>query len=269
LTPIHFDLKATHVNSTIIGVGFLVGVFIGVSGVGGSSLMTPLLILLLRIHPVVAIGTDLLYSVPTKLLGTYVHARERTIDRRLVWTLALGGIPAVIVGLAIAFAARRHFSLAVLDAFTRPAVGVALLISSVVLVVSLFIKKRQRDTVELTWTRATSVKIAVLGAVVGLAVSLTSIGGGAITLPVLYASLPGYALRRLVGSDVAFAAALIPLAALGHVMMGNVDLFLVANLLVGSLPGVVVGSKLCSSLPEPLLRPVVAGVLIFAGVRLI
>jgi len=257
------------VNVTVAFVGLVVGIFIGVSGVGGSSLMTPLLILVLRIHPVIAIGTDLLYSVPTKLLGTFVHAREGTIDRKLVQVLAAGGLPAVCIGLAIAAFARHRFSLEVLDVFARHAVGAVLLISSIVLLAGLFLGSRQPRDAQLVWTRATSLKVAALGAVVGIAVSLTSIGSGAITLPVLFAFLPRYSLRRLVGSDVAFAAVLIPLAALGHFAMGNADLALVANLLVGSLPGVVIGSKLCSALPERVLRPAVAGVLIFAGMRLL
>jgi uncharacterized membrane protein YfcA len=269
------------VNLTVALVGLLVGTFIGISGVGGSSLMTPMLILLLRIHPVLAVGTDLVYSVPTKLLGTAVHGRNRTIDRKLVIRLLVGGIPGALAGLAVAAYGRRHFSLLALDSLVRHAVGVALIVSAVVLVVGIFARRNTLrraqgegdETVaagsDIDWTRATHVKVAALGFFVGCAVSITSIGSGAITLPVLYAVLPRLGLRRLVGSDIAFATFLLPVAAVGNFLLGNVDLHLAANLLIGSLPGVVLGSYLCRRLPETLLRPAVAGILIFAGSRLV
>jgi len=299
------------VNLTVTLVGLLVGTFIGISGVGGSSLMTPLLILLLRIHPVLAVGTDLVYSVPTKLLGTAVHGRNHTIDRKLVIWLLVGGIPGALVGLAVAAYGRRHFSLEALDSLVRHAVGVALIVSAVVLVVGIFarrstlrpfdrlraqgaLRQAQGDdgkpaeaagvepsatgaldppetggVSDIDWTRATHVKVSALGFFVGSAVSITSIGSGAITLPVLYALLPRLGLRRLVGSDIAFATFLLPVAAIGNFLLGNVDLHLAANLLLGSLPGVVLGSYLCRRLPEAVLRPAVAGILIFAGTRLV
>jgi uncharacterized membrane protein YfcA len=257
------------VNLSIALVGLVVGIFVGISGVGGSSLMTPLLIVFLRVHPVIAIGTDLLYSVPTKIVGTVVHAGEKTIDRHLVGWLVAGGIPGALAGLAIAAAAKRHFAIATLDGMVRHGVGVALFVGAAVLVASVFVRRQIGAAAAKPWTRATSARIAVLGTVVGLAVAITSIGSGSITMPILYMLLPGYALRRLVGSDVAFGAILIPIAAAGHVAMGNVDVPLALNLLVGSIPGVIVGSKLCKYLPERLLRPAVAGVLIFAGSRLI
>jgi uncharacterized protein len=259
-----------HVNLTIVFVGLLVGTFIGVSGVGGSSLMTPLLIILLKIHPVVAVGTDLVYSVPTKIVGTLVHGRQHTVDKRLVIALASGGIPAAIVGLGVAAWAKNAFSLDVLDALVRQVVGIALLISAAVLLVGLFLR-RTPPSGETTpaWDRASATKAVLVGIIVGFCVSLTSIGSGAVTLPALYALLPSFGLRLLIGTDVAFAALLIPVAALGHLLMGNVDLGLAGNLVIGSVPGVVLGSKLCRLLPEGLLRPTVAGILVFAGLRLI
>jgi len=268
------------VNLTVALVGLLVGTFIGISGVGGSSLMTPLLILLLRIHPVIAVGTDLVYSVPTKILGTAVHGRHDTIDRRLVFGLIIGGLPGALLGLAVAAYARQHFPLESLDTLVRRAVGIALIISAVVLVVGIFSRRNVKtgeegaaaagaDVPAVIWNRATQIKVAALGLFVGAAVSITSIGSGAITLPALYALLPRLTLRRLVGSDIAFATLLLPIAAIGNFFLGNVDLKLAGNLLIGSLPGVVLGSYLCGLLPEKVLRPAVAGILVFAGTRLV
>lgn len=259
-----------HINLTVVLVGLLVGTFIGVSGVGGSSLMTPLLIILLKVHPVLAVGTDLVYSVPTKIVGTLVHGRQHTVDKRLVFALAAGGVPAAIVGLGVAALAEHAFSLAVLDAFVRKAVGFALFISALVMVAGIFLRKSTAGSeTPPEWNRQTATKAVLVGIVVGFCVSLTSIGSGAVTLPALYALLPAFGLRLLIGSDVAFAAILIPVAAVGHLLLGNVDLGLAANLLVGSIPGVIIGSKLCRVLPEGLLRPTVAGILVFAGSRLI
>ena len=265
-------------NLTVALVGLLVGTFIGISGVGGSSLMTPLLILLLRIHPVIAVGTDLVYSVPTKLLGTAVHGRNDTVDRRLVLGLIIGGLPGALLGLAVAAYARQHFPLDTLDTLVRRAVGIALIVSAAVLVVGIFSRRGVKtedqaatgaDKPAVIWNRATQIKVAALGLLVGAAVSITSIGSGAITLPALYALLPRLTLRRLVGSDIAFATLLLPIAAIGNFFLGNVDLRLAGNLLIGSLPGVVLGSYLCGLLPEKVLRPAVAGILVFAGTRLV
>lgn len=266
-------------NLTVALVGLLVGTFIGISGVGGSSLMTPLLILLLRIHPVIAVGTDLVYSVPTKILGTAVHGRNDTIDRRLVLGLIVGGIPGALLGLAVAAYGRQHFPLDALDTLVRRAVGVALIVSAAVLVIGIFSRrsvKTGEDTAAgvasmppVIWNRAAQIKVGLLGLFVGAAVSITSIGSGAITLPALYALLPRLTLRRLVGSDIAFAMLLLPVAAIGNFFLGNVDLRLAGNLLIGSLPGVVLGSYMCGLLPEKVLRSAVAGILVFAGTRLV
>jgi uncharacterized membrane protein YfcA len=263
-------------NLTVALVGLLVGTFIGISGVGGSSLMTPLLILLLRIHPVIAVGTDLVYSVPTKILGTAVHGRNGTVDRRLVLGLIIGGIPGALLGLAVAAYARQHFPLDTLDRLVRRAVGAALILSAVVLVIGIFSRRGVQGgeaaaagAPAVIWNRATQIKVGALGFFVGAAVSITSIGSGAITLPALYALLPRLTLRRLVGSDIAFATLLLPIAAIGNFFLGNVDLRLAGNLLIGSLPGVVLGSYLCGLLPEKVLRPAVAGILVFAGTRLV
>ncbi len=256
----------------LIGLG--VGLCVGISGVGGSSLMTPLLILFLGIKPIVAVGTDLMYSVPTKVLGAIVHREQGTVDRKIVLFLSLGGIPATLLGLGVLALLRAHQGQDALNATTKQGVGALLfLVAGAILLVPLLRRAhhpaegaaRDRGTV----TRATAGRLVGLGALVGFLVSLTSIGSGSITVPALYLLMPRLDLRRLVGSDIAFAALIVPVAALGHLQMGTVNLALSANLLLGSLPGVYVGSKLCGLLPDAWLRPAIAGVLVFAGSRLV
>jgi len=255
-------------------IGLIVGVLVGISGVGGSSLVTPLMILVMGIQPLVAIGTDLAYSVPTKLVGALVHRQQGTIDRRLVVYLCLGGLPAALLGIATLLVLRTHLPLATLNAALQRAVGVLLLLVAVLVVLLPLLARKRKQPAASTEAKVpkdptTAARIIALGAVVGFCVSLTSIGSGSITLPMLFLLLPAFNLRQLVGADVAFAAILVPVAALGHWQMGGVNLALSGNLLLGSLPGVVVGSKLCRFLPDLWLRPAIAGVLLFAATRLI
>jgi uncharacterized protein len=251
-------------------IGLVVGFLVGLSGVGGSSLMTPLLILVLGVKPLIAVGTDLAYSVPTKLLGAYVHRGQGTVDRRTVLYLSLGGIPGAVLGLVVLSALRTHLGLSRLNELLKHGVGLLLLLVAAAILLTPLLRRRhgQPPAPGLSWTSALKVRVVALGAVVGMLVSLTSIGSGSITVPALYLLLPRLGLRRLVGSDVAFAALLIPVAALGHLQMGSVNVALAANLVLGSLPGVFIGSKLCARLPDSWLRPALAGVLFFAGSRL-
>jgi uncharacterized membrane protein YfcA len=250
-------------------IGLAVGFLVGLSGVGGSSLMTPLLILVLGVKPLIAVGTDLAYSVPTKLLGAYVHRGQGTVDRRTVLYLSLGGIPGAVLGLVALSALRTHLGLSHLNELLKHGVGLLLLLVAAAILLTPLLRRRHGPSPGPSWTPALKVRAVALGAVVGMLVSLTSIGSGSITVPALYLLLPGLGLRRLVGSDVAFAALLIPVAALGHMQMGSVNVALAANLVLGSLPGVFIGSKLCARLPDSWLRPALAGLLFFAGSRLI
>jgi uncharacterized membrane protein YfcA len=247
-----------------------VGIFVGLSGVGGGSLMTPLLILVLRMHPAIAIGTDLLYSVPTKLVGAFAHAKAKTVDSRLAIALAIGGVPGALAGVFAVSVLRKHVPLETFNAVLRHAVGIALLIAATAVVIKLLPRFRSAVAREsAAWDGRNRALIVTTGAIVGFCVSVTSIGSGSVTLPTLMALLPALGLRKLIGSDVMFAAVLLPVAALGALAAGNVNVPLALNLVVGSVPGVLIGSRVCSVLPERFLRPAVASVLIFAGSRLI
>jgi uncharacterized membrane protein YfcA len=253
-------------------VGLVVGILVGLSGVGGGSLVTPLLVLALGVKPIVAVGTDLIYSVPTRLLGAAVHSRQRTIDWRLVRYLIAGGVPAAVAGLVVLSYLQRTIGLAAVNTVMKHGLGYTLILVSVTIVLKPLLSRWQKSdpaNKPIVWTHGEIARVVGLGVVVGFVVSMTSIGSGSLTVPMLYFLVPQLGLRRLVGSDVAFAAILTPVAAAGQLQMGHVDLGLAASLLVGSLPGVVIGGRLCARFPDVWLRPALAGALVFAGAKLI
>jgi uncharacterized membrane protein YfcA len=255
-------------NAEIVLIGFVVGTIVGLTGVGAAGIMTPLLILALHVNPMKAVGTDLLYSVPTKLYGAFLHNRQKTVNPQVVKSLLWGGIPASLVGLALLFWLRHHVEVSLIEAWTRRAVGVTVFIAATIIIVQPLVR-RTIVTQTFEWHPRQRGRVMAIGALVGLIVTITSIGSGSVTLPLLTLALPFAGLAQLIGSDIAFAAFLIPLAALGRWTMGDVDLSLVAKLLIGSLPGTYIGSKLCGRLDQRWLRPVVAVVLVIVGFRLL
>ncbi|MBV8333569.1 MAG: sulfite exporter TauE/SafE family protein [Candidatus Eremiobacteraeota bacterium] len=257
-------------NIELILIGLVVGTIVGLTGVGGASIMTPLLVLVLKVNPLVAVGSDLLYSVPTKLYGAYLHNRQGTVNWKITGTLLLGGVPAAIFGVALLYWMRGHVDIKLITLWTRHAIGVALFIAAAVMLIRPLLKDVPIVAKhEFAWSGAQRAYVIAIGAVVGLIVTITSIGSGSVTLPLLALTLPSVGLAELVGSDIAYAAFLIPPAAAGRWTMGDVNLTLVANLLVGSLPGIYIGSKLCGKLQAQWLRPAVAVTLVFVGTRLI
>ncbi|MBV8373448.1 MAG: sulfite exporter TauE/SafE family protein [Candidatus Eremiobacteraeota bacterium] len=261
----------TVLNLEIILVGLVVGTIVGLTGVGGASIMTPLLILVLHVNPLKAVGTDLLYSVPTKLYGAFLHNKQGTVNPEIVKALLWGGLPASLVGLAALFWLRHHVDVVQVELWTRHGIGFVLFIAAAVILVQPFIKRRMipMTSTEFEWQPRQRTRVMLIGALVGLIVTATSIGSGSVTLPLLALTLPFVGMAQLVGSDIAFAAFLIPAAAAGRWSMGDVNLPLVLWLLVGSIPGVYIGSKLCGKLSQSWLRPVVAVTLVFVGTRLI
>lgn len=255
----------------VLLVGLVVGTLVGLSGVGGGSLVTPLLVLALGIPPAIAVGTDLLYSVPTKILGAILHHKQGTVDGRLVRLLALGGIPGALLGLVALHVLNAQFGLAGVNALIRHLLGVMLFIAAAAIVLKPLLLRRTTGTAGSAAGASVSARwpVVALGALVGFVVSLTSIGSGSLTLPLLFLLLPQVDLRRLVGTDVAFASLLVPVAALGHLQMGQVNIDLAMNLVLGSLPGVVLGSRLCAIVPVAWFRSTIAGVLVFAGSKLV
>jgi uncharacterized membrane protein YfcA len=253
-------------NAELISIGLLVGFLIGLTGVGGASIMTPVLVAL-RVDPLVAVGSDLAVNVVTKSYGAFLHYRQGTIDFKLVKTLCLGGLPGVIVGIAGLVYLRHTFALSIVELWVRHAIGVMVVIAAGLIVYSRIAP--QRTAVDTDWNPARRKRVIAIGWFVGVVVTATSIGAGSVTLPLLLMVTPYITTADLVGSDIMFAAILVPIAAAAHWRMGNVDPLLSLNLVAGCIPGVFVGSRLCRSWNKTWLRPAVAVVLAYAGLRLI
>jgi uncharacterized protein len=248
--------------------GLLVGTAVGFSGVGGSALMMPVLVLMLGVSPLIAVGTDLAYSVPTKIVGMFVHGRQKTVRWKLVLLLCISGVPGAILGITFLAYVKRLVSLDVLNTDLKHGVGVLLFAVALLIVAGQYIKSQRDKGKDWVPLRPHAPYIIVVGFIVGVLVSLTSIGAGSITMTALCLILPRMRLQELVGSDVAFAAIIVPIAAAGHFALGSINFPMTWSLLVGSIPGVIIGSRLCAVLPDKWVRPATAGVMVLAGSRM-
>ena len=246
--------------------GLLVGLLVGFTGVGGGSLMTPLLVLMFHIHPATAVGTDLLYAGATKSVGTVVHGANKTIDWGIVWRLAAGSVPAAATTLLLL--AHFHAKAETGHGVITSVLGVALILTAMAILMRRIILKFFADRVgDISQRRKTAFTI-LLGAILGVLVSMSSVGAGAIGVTVLLILYPKLPAAKLVGSDIAHAVPLTLLAGFGHWMMGTVDFHLLLSLLVGSVPGIIVSSMLAARAPDSVLRPILASTLARVGGRL-
>jgi uncharacterized membrane protein YfcA len=246
--------------------GFCVGLLVGMTGVGGGSLMTPLLILLFGVHPSTAVGTDLLFAASTKAVGTLVHAAERTVDWRLVGLLATGSVPATIVTLIVL--SQVDLSGASAQRAVTLTLGCVLLVTAVVLLGGRRIRERYADRLNGLDRRTTNLLTILLGLIMAALVTTTSVGAGAIGVTVLLILHPEIPPGRLVGSDIAHAVPLTLLAGMGHWYLGSINWTLLDALLIGSVPGIILGSYLASRSRDAVLRIALAAVLIVVGIRL-
>lgn len=247
--------------------GAAVGLLVGMTGVGGGSLMTPLLILAFGIHPASAVGTDLLYASATKAVGTGVHAVGRNIDWALVRRMAAGSIPATLLTVG----AMRFLHLD--SGQTAGPLSIALAVVLVLTAASLLLRgslsrlaqARVNPRSEVLTRRLT----VALGAALGVLITLTSVGAGALGVTLLVFLYPQTPIARVVGSDIVHAVPLTLIAGLAHWWMGTVNLGLLTSLLCGSVPGVIVGSLLAPRMPERVLRPILAVVLLLVSAKLV
>jgi uncharacterized membrane protein YfcA len=256
------------VDPALIGFGLGVGILVGMTGIGGGSLMTPLLILVFSVKPITAVGTDLAYAAVTKTVGGYKHWRQKTVDMKLSTWMALGSVPAAIGGVyvldVLEEAAGRDF-----DDLLLTLLAAALLLTGTATLVRSFLKRfheRERSTVAME--RRHKVAAVCLGVFVGFVLGITSAGSGALIavgLILLFRLVP----TRVVGTDVFHAAILLWAAAAAHVVAGNVDFPLAANILIGSVPGVWMGSHWSIRVHPAVLRTTLAVVLIGAGMALL
>lgn len=256
----------------LLFAGFAVGLIVGLTGVGGGSLMTPILIFFFGVKPYLAVGTDLLFAAVTKAGGTWSLARQRLVPWRVVAQLCAGSIPAALLTLA-ALQRVGPASPAVQSVMTHT-LGAALLLTAAAMLYKAargkVLPRTLPDAQLHDATRARHWSLPVLfGAVIGTLVTLTSVGAGAIGVSVLLILFPLLPLPRIVAADIAYAVPLTLVAGLGHASLGSVDWPLLVNLLMGSLPGIWLGTRLMRRTPERLVRSVLSLLLAYAGTRLI
>ncbi len=246
--------------------GFLVGSLVGMTGVGGGSLMTPILILLFGIHPATAVGTDLLYAAATKTGGSLVHGYARSIDWRVVRRMASGSIPATVVTLAVLSQFNLNGDAA--RALITLVLSVALFATALVLIFGGSLVAAYRAQVRELDARRTAIVTVLVGGLLGVLVSISSVGAGAIGVVALVMLYPHMPVAKIVGSDIAHAVPLTLIAGLGHWLMGSVDWHIIASLLIGSLPGIFLGSLFAVRVPERALQLVLAVTLLVVATRI-
>lgn len=249
--------------------GFLVGLIVGVTGVGGGSLMTPLLVLLFGISPATAVGTDLLYASLTKSLGGWVNARRGSVEWKVVGLLSLGSLPAAVMTIVLL----KYLALdeKTMRSLVTSVLSVALLLTASALLLKSWIKQfaqRKDGKVYELHHRHLPAATIITGIIVGTLVTISSVGAGVLGTVALLFLYPRMPAVKVVGTDIVHAVPLTAVAGMGHMALGTVDFVLLGSLLLGSLPGIYIGSHLSAKVPEAILRPVLAAMLLIIGTRM-
>jgi uncharacterized membrane protein YfcA len=253
-------------DPAIIFFGLGIGVLVGMTGMGGGSLMTPMLILVFGIQPTTAIGTDIFYSAVTKTVGGWRHLRMRTVNLGLTFWLAAGSVPAAISGVWAISILESRVGEDRLDSIVYALLGGTLLMVGIItlaraLILSNLIEERDDFVIE----RRHKVAAAAIGATTGFVIGITSAGSGTV-IAILLISVFRLTPRRVVGTDVFHAAILLWAAGIAHWVGGNVDFGLAANILIGSVPGVIIGAALSARTPQGFLRTALGLVLVGSGI---
>ncbi len=254
-------------NPLFVLSGFAVGFLVGMTGVGGGSLMTPLLILLFHIHPATAVGTDLLYASVTKTAGSAVHGLNHTIDWRIVRRLAMGSLPAALLTLLVLHL--LAIDLAAMNILITRVLGTTLLATALALVFRKKLLSSYARRVGILSEKQTAGFTVLTGIFLGVLVTISSVGAGALGVTALILLYPELPIVRIAGSDIAHAVPLTLVAGLGHLAGGGIDPAVLGSLLLGSLPGIMIASLFAARLPDLALRLVLAATLTFSGLRLL
>jgi hypothetical protein len=255
------------IDPALIAAGFTVGFLVGLTGIGGGSLMTPALIFFAGVKPSVAVGTDLVYAFITKSAGSIAHMRQGTAHKRTVLLLLTGSVPGSIIAGVLYTQAKSAMGES-LEHFILKALGAALLAMAAVLIIGVFRAVPLQPALEEDRERG-ALFLSFAGFVVGFLMVFTSVGSGTLITAALFTLRPWLGASRIVGTDILHAAVLIPVAAVGHITVGSVDYMMAANLVIGSIPAVLLGSRFSVVMPERALRTIVGGVLAIAGIKLI
>jgi uncharacterized membrane protein YfcA len=250
----------------IVFIGAIVGVLIGLTGMGGGSLMTPMMIFLLRVSPLTAVGTDLVFAAVTKIFGAAVHYRLGNVDLKLSYRLLTGSIPGALFGILLLKFIQLTGIVSV-ETFLKEALGIVLILVAVSLFYRPLWENLNKKTAASVVAKRARITV-IYSFAIGVLVSITSIGSGTLFMPFLlffYTMHPS----KLVGTDVLHGAVLVSGAALFHLFSGNVNAALLLNLLLGSVPGVILSSRLSVLFPKRILELILASVLFISGYKLI
>jgi uncharacterized protein len=279
--------KGNLVDYRISLVGLLIGFLVGLTGMGGGSLLAPIMILFFRIPPVWAVGTDIAYSTVTKAVGSIVHIRQKSVNFKVALWLACGSVPATLLSVSLVQYIRKHYG-DVVNSIIIHSIGFTLILVAVLLILKPYIMHRidrrreetRKQTVlagkEISEKRAIlwekryrPVVTALVGAFVGFLVGLTSVGSGTLIIVSMAFLYPRLTSRELVGTDVFQAFMLLASGTIAYLNAGTINWTIAGLLLIGSLPGVLLGSRLSKYIPDRYLRPVLATVLAISGLKLI
>jgi uncharacterized membrane protein YfcA len=252
---------------TLALAGLGVGIIVGLTGMGGGALMTPVLVLFFGVPPIAAVSSDLAASAVMKPFGGFVHARRGTVNWRLAGWLCLGSVPSAFAGVLLL---RLIGNEAAMQTAIKIALGVALLLAAGGLVLKAWTSRRRGDTgVAATEVQVRPIPTLLLGAAGGLVVGLTSVGSGSLIMVILLAMYPRLRANDLVGTDLVQAIPLVMSAALGHALFGDLKLDIAGAVLVGSIPGVLIGARISSRAPVGLVRVALVVVLLASALKLL
>lgn len=252
--------------------GFMVGILVGITGVGGGSLMTPLLVFLFNFSPAVAVGTDLLFAAVTKAGGVWVHhGTHGSVDWKITRQLAYGSLPAAMLTiLLLRYLDQNSKDISGVITYS---LGVALILTSIAVLARSYLQRSapplSKESSEGRFGKWQPAVTVFVGVVLGALVTLSSVGAGALGTVALFFLYPRLPTIKVVGTDLAHAIPLTALAGAGHWTLGNVNFTLLATLLIGSLPGIWIGSHLSAKIPDKILRPVLAAVLLLIGLKFV
>lgn len=254
--------------------GFAVGLLVGITGVGGGSLMTPLLVFLFGFKPAVAVGTDLLYAAITKTGGVLVHHNtHKSVDWHVVKWLALGSLPASVATIfLIKHLLKLEKDITGIITFT---LGIALILTAIAVLIRCYVTRKQIREIEdslISSGRFRQLQIPAtvsVGVILGILVTISSVGAGALGTVAILFLYPKMSTLKVVGTDLAHAIPLTAVAGLGHWTLGHIDFMLLGTLLIGSLPGIWIGSHVSAKIPEKTLRPLLASLLLIIGLKFV
>lgn len=257
-----------HIDPTMIAVGLFVGVVVGMTGMGGGALMTPILVLFFGVAPMAAVSSDLVVSLFMKPVGAAVHLRRGTVNLQLVKWLCIGSVPAAFAGVLLLRALGRAGD--DVNTIVQVSLGIALLLAVGTMLAKEALSRRSPAAADgdapLTIRPVWTIAVGVLG---GLVVGMTSVGSGSLIIVGLLLLYPTLVAGRLVGTDLVQAVPLVASAALGHLLFGDVGLALTVSLLIGAMPGAWIGARLSASAPQVLVRRALAIVLLASGLKLV